>query len=264
MAKLKGPFEFSGTLKGISAYTMRGCEEVILRTAYGPSKKEIAQKAAYDITRRNNAEFGGRSTAAVWVRKAFHLLKPVADYNHSGPINTLLKVVQQMDTESEFGQRHVLLSQAPHLLEGFNFNSRHLFDSVIRNPVSYTVLREGLEASIEFPALLPSFTFFPPGAHPCYRILATLGVVPDLFYAQPRYRPEGVYEPFLTEQAWTDWYAVKTGSPELELKLKLPFVPENQKFSLLLSAGIQMGTVQAAEIIRPVPYTGCGKILAVK
>jgi hypothetical protein len=264
MAKLHGPFGFNGKLKGLSAYTMQGCEGIILRTPYGPSKEDIKTRPAYDITRRNNTEFGGRSTAVKWIRRILHPLKPVCDHNLAAPLNALLKPVQEMDRLSEFGKRNILISLAPQLLEGFNCSLKYRFDSVVRNPPGYKLLRESLGAVVEFPALLPSLTFFAPGAHPYFRLVAVLGVVPDFYYARPLYRPKESYGPVMAHTAQTEWYPVKSGSPALSLEVQLPLAPPNNDFSLMLAIGVLMGTAGAAGSITDIRYAGCGKILAVR
>jgi hypothetical protein len=263
MAKLNGPLGFSGNLKGLSAYTMQGCEGIILRTAYGPSGDDIETKPAYDITRRNNKEFGGCSSAAKWIRRAFHPLKTLEDYNLSGALTGLLKPIMEMDLESEFGKRHVLVSRAPQLLTGLNFNRKHIFDSVVRNHVAYALSRESLSAKVEFPALLPSFTFFPPGAYPYYRIVMALGLVPDLFFTSAGYGPNGDYTSLFPQVIETEWYPAKSGSPALKLDALLPSAPANKDFSLMLSVGIQMGSVGASGAIEGIKYAGSGKILAI-
>ena len=59
--------------------------------------------------------------------------KQVTDFNLVGPINSLLKGIQVLDTENELGKRQVQLSRNPRLLEGFNFNRTHLFESIVQN-----------------------------------------------------------------------------------------------------------------------------------
>ena len=243
---------------------MQGCEGIILRTPYGPSKEDIKTKPSYDITRRNNREFGGRSTAVKWIRKVLHPLKPLFDHNLSAPLNALLKSIQEMDRQSEFGQRPVRLSLAPQLLEGFTLNRRHPFDSMVRNPVGCRLLRESLSAVVEFPALLPSLTFFPAGSHPYYRLMMVLGVVPDLYCASPLYRPRDDYSPVIAQAVQTEWYPVKGGSPALSLELQLPVAPPDNDFSLMLAVGVGMGVVGTAGSITEVRYAGSGKILAVR
>ena len=120
MAKLHGPLNFTGKLDEISAYKRKDCEGIILRMGWGPSKEDIQTKDNYENTRRNNAEFGGRSTTGKYIKKLFDPLKTVLDYNISPVLNGLLKPVQNEDRESHWGQRNVLISRKPFLLEGLN------------------------------------------------------------------------------------------------------------------------------------------------
>lgn len=262
MAKLIGPWGFTGSLGGITAYTLRESDKIILRTTWGPSSHDIATKPAYDITRRNNREFGGRSTAAKWIRRSIQPLHAVINFNSSGPLTALLKPIQELDTESEFGKRHVLLSKRPFLLEGFNFNTRYFFDSVIRNSVAATVSKTVPEASVVFPELLPGINFFPPEPYSCYRLVAVLGLVPDVYYKNEMYRPDNVYTEYFPIQTRSDWYTVANGSPSLNFELRLPNAIAGEDYSLVLSAGVEMGTTPAS--IGAVRYQGCGKIIMVR
>jgi hypothetical protein len=47
--------------------------------------------------------------------------------------------MQEADLESSWGQRNVLISRKPFLLEGLNLNRRNPFDAVISSPVQVTV-----------------------------------------------------------------------------------------------------------------------------
>jgi hypothetical protein len=264
MAKLQGGLQFTGNVNGLSAYTMQGCEGIILRKPYGPSKKEVETKASYDVTRRLNKEFGGCSTAARWIRKVLLPLRPVCDHNISAPLTRLLQPVQKLDTESAFGRRHVRLSLAPQLVEGFNLNRKSAFDAVVTNTVACTISREALQATVSLPALLPSLTFFPPGRQPYFRITFVLGVVPDLFFALPTYQPAEKQERFAMQMVQSAWYAVQQGAPALTMELQLPSAPATDAYSLMAAVGIEMGNVGAAGTPQTVQKLGCAKILTVR
>jgi len=261
MAKLKAPFDFEGKLGGLSAYKMKGVEKTILRTPAGPSRKDIRTKDNYDITRRNNSEFGGCSTAGKYTRNCFHLLKPVFNFNPTWSINSLMHSIKPLDTVSEFGKRNVLISRAAYLLEGYNFNLRNPFETMVRNPPEATIERSTLSASVQFPALIPQVNFFPPGPHSYFRIVAVLAVLPDLFNKGEGYAPEGEFS-FYPEVAVSEWLIVKTGSEPIQLDLQLPSAPSFNSYSLVLSVGIEMGAAGKGGAIETIKHTGCGKILA--
>jgi len=261
MAKLKAPFDFEGKLGGLSAYKMKGVEKTILRTPAGPSRKDIRTKDNYDITRRNNSEFGGCSTAGKYTRNCFHLLKPVFNFNPTWSINSLMHSIKPLDTVSEFGKRNVLISRAAYLLEGYNFNLRNPFETMVRNPPEATIERSTLSASVQFPALIPQVNFFPPGPHSYFRIVAVLAVLPDLFHKGEGYAPEGEFS-FYPERVESEWLIVKAGSEPIQLDLQLPSAPSFNSYSLVLSVGIEMGAAGKGGAIETIKHTGCGKILA--
>lgn len=261
MAKLNGPFDFEGKLGGLSAYKMKGVKKIILRRPAGPSSKDIKTKDSYGITRRNNSEFGGCSKAGKFARNCFHPLKPVFNFNPTGSINSLMQSIKLLDTVSEFGKRNVLISKAAYLLEGYNFNQRNPFETMVRNPPEATIERSTLSASVKFPALIPHVNFFPPGSHSYFRIVAVLAVLPDLFHKGEGYAPEGEFS-FYPERVVSEWLVVKTGSEAMQLDLQLPGAPSFNSYSLVLSVGIEMGAAGIAGAIETIKHTGCGKILA--
>lgn len=128
-----------------------------------PSREQIKDSPGFELTRRNNKEFGGRATAARKVKRILQPIQFLADYNFTGPLNALLKPVQEMDTKSEFGQRNILLSENPRLREGFTLNRRFVFDSIVRNTVFYTFSKESLQGTIDIRALVPDLNFVAPG-----------------------------------------------------------------------------------------------------
>ncbi len=260
MAKLNGPFDFEGKIGGISAFKMKGVKKTIIRQPGGPSREAIKTLPSCELVRRNNYEFGGRSTAGKYVRRSFQPLMPVSDFNPAPSICSLMHKIQALDTVSEYGQRSVLISKALYLLEGFNLNQRNPFDAVVRHAPGAVIDRQGLTASVQFPEMVPGLNFFPPGPHSYFRIAAVLGMVPDLFFKREAYAPEGEFS-FHPQKVVSEWQIVKMGSAPLQLDLELSVVPAFDSYSLLLSVGIEMGVAADAGSIQSIKHTGCGKIL---
>lgn len=263
MARLSSHLSFTGSLGELTAYTMRGANGVILRTRSGPTKEEIKHSPAYDITRRNNSEFGGRSTATRGILRGLHLQKPLADYRIAGTLNALLKHIQVLDTESAFGKRSVCLSKQPHLLAGFQLNNKAPFDTIVRTPVVYTLLREELSATIAIAELVPGINLMVPKAYPYYRLQAMLAIVPDVFCTGNGYKADPGYDRLFPEAARTEWFPLESGSPDIHLALQLPTPPVNTAFSVMLSIGICMGEVGYGGKIQQVKKAGAAKIVAV-
>ena len=263
MAKLNPNFSFTGSLGNLSAYSMKGVEGIVVRTKGGATKEKIKESPSFEFTRRLNAEFGGRATASQWIMRALWPQKALADYNMAGPVNSLVKAIQVLDTESAFGQRHIVLTKNPRLLEGFSLNRKNPFDSTLRNPVGAALSREGLSAHIDIPALLPGINFFGPNNYPMYSLQAILGIVPDLFFTANKYKPSA--DGYILNDytaAVTDWYPVQQGSPALALDIQLPRVPPDASFSLMLTIGIRYGRMMDASHVQQVKHVGCAKILA--
>lgn len=265
MAKLDAGLLFTGTLQNISAYKMRGSGKIILRMKGGASKEKIQTDPNFDIPRRNYTEFGGRSTTSKWILRALQPLKPVADHSLSGALNRLLKPVQEMDTAGEFGRRSVAVSRYPGLLEGFSLNRETSLEAVVQNPLSFINQRDTLSAKVEVPALIPGINFTPQSRYSVYRIVAVLGIVPDLFYNEKsgRYVPGGDFDGISIQTAMSEWFPVKSGSVPVTLSLQLPAGPQSGSFSLVLSAGICYGQPGARSVTDVVKYNGCGRILSV-
>jgi hypothetical protein len=262
MAKLLPNFMFVGTMSNVSAYKRHDLDKIILRTKGGPTKQKIKTSPVFEETRMNNKEFGGRSAAAARLLLPLDYLKPIADYNIAGPLNSVLRHIQQLDTDSKKGQRHVLISHNPRLLEGFNLNRKAPFDVMIRNPASCSISKETFSARVEFPALIPGINFnLPDGHYPVYQLVAVLAVIPDMFYENGKYRPSEDMEDFKVIRKESSWFPVSAGSALQQLELQLPVLREVGPFSLMLAAGVRFGRYNAIGGVDPVKYLGCGKIV---
>jgi hypothetical protein len=263
MAKLTSILTFTGSLEGLSAYKMKGVEATILRTKWGPSKEAIHTRPCYANTRRNNGETKGRSAAVSLLMKAFQTLKPIADFDTAGQLQRLLRAVQKGDTESEYGKRAVRPSRFPQLLEGFNLTKATPFDAVVRGDVYAQLELSTLQAAVALPALLPRLTFFPPVGYPYCRLVATLGVAPDVVFGPLGWGPDGDYGYCYAQTAHTDWFAAGAGLPPTTLQLQLPYTPPTESFALVLTIAVQLGEPGLTGGVEPVhKRVGSAKILA--
>ena len=265
MAKLpKGGFEFTGSIGNLSAYKRIDMDRTIIRTKGGPSKEKIRRQPSFDVTRRNNSEFGGRSRFAGWILMGLDPLRPLSDYNMASAFNALLTPVQLMDTGSELGQRSIELSKAPAALQGFPFNRRNVFEAVVRSSLSFTVSKEERRAELELPELITGRNFFPVDTYPVFRWQAALCAVPDLFCkGGGKYHPAGKFEPYNAGHYAGDWQPCGAGAQGTSIELGLPYAVEGEAFSLLLAVGIAFGVVRAGGG-EAVKYAGSGKVVGVK
>ena len=245
MAKLTSLLQFKGSLDNLTAYPMEGVEGTVVRKRTGPTKEQIQTEARFANINRINKETTGRSVATGFWLRTLGVLRPVVDQSCCGRFNGLVKVAQEGDTVSPWGQRHVALTGTPGLLEGFNLRQVYPLESIIRNPLYATVNKATLSAEVPLPALLPGVNFFSPPGGPLFRVVATLGVLPDLYYGAvgETYFPPAGFRPVGAQSALTEWYPVKGGSDPTTLSLQLPEGPGIDDFSLLLTVGVQWATI---------------------
>jgi hypothetical protein len=133
MAQLMSEFLFTGSLQNMSAYKMRGSDKIILRKKGGPSKKQIKHSPNFDLTRRNNKEFGGRAKAAQHIKRILHPLLFLADYNITGPLNALLQPMSANGHWQRMGKAAYHDIEKSTVAEGFTLNRRYFFESIVRH-----------------------------------------------------------------------------------------------------------------------------------
>jgi hypothetical protein len=259
MARLDGVIQFTGSLENLSAYKMRGSDKIIIRKKGGPSRKQVKKSPNFEITRRNNMEFGGRATMAAIIKQNLHPLLFLADYNITGPLNALLKPIQVMDIESESGRRNILLTKEPRLLEGFTLNKRYLFESIVRTPVTCSVQPE--QVLIDIPALMPEINFLRPGNYSWYRFIGVAAQVPDMYYDPRGYKPkeDARYLPSFTHG---DWLPVNRYEPASQLIIQGMRRKKPAGCSTMISIGVGFGQSQG-DTIQPEKYVGAAKVMMV-
>lgn len=263
MATLHGNLSFTGSLSDFSAYTMRGHDKIIVRTKGGASKNSIKTSARFESTRNLNNEWKAVTMAAKDIRTGLNALRPLADYNISGPLNALVKKIQNLDTINLRGKRSILFSRQPDFISSFNYNKQNMFDSLIRQPLSINIDKSMSVADIQTPLLQPLVNFFPHPRYAYFRIVLSFAAISDYFF----YETTGYYVPTsLALPNYKPIYSAWTPSNILQPSASYKLTPDNQFFpgpdiTLVLGAGIQYGMPGADGSIQPVPYVGAARIL---
>lgn len=267
MARLNGPLKITGSLGNLSFYNMIGVEHTIVREKGGATKEDIEKKPQFEMTRLQNKEFRGRATGSKFVMWALDQHKTVANFNFAGPINALLKHIQDLDPVNNKGERSILLTHYPRLLEGFEFNRTHSFSAFVRHPLQSSVDTSTLTATIDIPELIPGINFIPQFELPYFRLLATLRLVPDVVYKESIARYDHIndeWPEWKSAETQTEWYPISGGAPAIQLTLKSESttIPE-PSFIAVLAISLQFGKPGPLGSINSVKYVGGGKILAV-
>ncbi|MBT1708155.1 hypothetical protein KK062_07970 [Fulvivirgaceae bacterium PWU5] len=268
MPFLEGPFAFTGKLDMLSAYRMRGVDKIVVRRKGGPSGEKVKTSPSFENTRRTMSEFGGCSRHGSYVRMAMHQLRRLSDYNFGSDINSIMRQVQLRDGTSEWGRRSITLSEHTRLLEGFStMYKAPSFDSIVRTPVYYTMDRANRSARIEIAELIRDINYFPQNNHAMFRLTVTLGIVPDVTFdvAAKEYLPPTWYDPsYYSIDISTGWNPSLEGMESTVLELAMNALPPDNRWTLMLSIGIEYGAFREGGKIDEVKRFGSAKILALR
>jgi len=264
MAKMNGDFSFTGRLGNLSAYRMKGVEQVVLRTIGGPKKGKIKRNPSCAGILRNATEFGGPAKAAKSIRNALFPVLHLTNRHLQSSFTELAKEVQKMDTVSQKGERNVWLSQHGEVLEGFDFHTKTPFSSIIPQTPVASISRDTISASVQLPALLPGINFFVPGTFGLFRCVVVLGVMHDLLYRPQGYQPAPYQGLLYPVSVYTDWLPTSMPFAGQQMELSIADNPVlGESDTLVLAAGVEFGTPVTSTFIKPLPHAGAAKILAV-
>jgi hypothetical protein len=265
MARVKGIMQVAGSLKGVSMYTIRGNEEVIMRTKGGPSKKTIATSDSCKALRKSGQEWSGCTKAASSIRRSIEPLTRVADYNVMGGLNALTKKIQCMDTEHEPGGRYVWISRNRSFLPGFDFNRTNPFDRVIRVSPTGQIDREAVSGTVTIPAFDPVRHLVAPNNLPLMRWVVTLGVATDVVMDAEKggYTPVNTLLSGAHKEVCSEWYPVKRALPEQTIGTEMGEIAAKltENDTLVLCIGVEFGTLDTNGEGEAVKYAGCGKTI---
>jgi 2-methylisocitrate lyase-like PEP mutase family enzyme len=259
---------FTGKLADLSAYRMRGFDKIIVRRKGGPNPEHMRKGENFANVRRTMSEFGGCSRMGRHVRLGLLQLRHLSDYNFGSDINSLMRQVQLQDGTGDWGKRNIILSEHARILEGFPMNETNpTFDSVIRNPIYYTMDRATRTAQLDIPELKRSINYFPQNNHAMFRIVVTLGIVPDMAFniQKKEYLPPAWYSPkFYSREVSTEWCPSLEGMPATTLTIATDALPPDDQWTLMLSVGVEYGAFRENGKIKEVARYGAAKILALR
>lgn len=268
MSIIKGPFQMKGSISGVTFYTRRGSDQVIMRTKSGPNKEKLKRLPQYEGVRNQQKEWSGCTKFASGARMAFGGLHRLADYNLSSVLNGLGNKLQKNDTSEEKGKRPVRLSPFRMSLDGFNFNRNYPFNSVLRVSIPYTIDRESLSASVTFPRINTEIDLMNVQRLPYFRVIVALGTASDMAYDENLrdYAPRMMELHGASATVNSEWHSANSIIEEqlfnVQMRAELvPFLTE--EVSVLLSVAVEFGAVGFTGLPVEVKYAGSGKVLKV-
>ena len=264
MAELNPDFSFEGPLGNLSFYKRRGSKKTQVRLKGGPTKEQIQTLDSFAAFRAHLSETAGVGPATRQLRVCLGPLLDLAEPDITGQFNRLHRSMMKA-YQPEFGLRPVLYSKYPFLMEGMNLNRQCLFEALIRHPLQAGINREGLQATVSVPELIPNVNFKSPFKLPYYQLLFGLNLVSDIQYdhATKRYRylDEGLA---VVSIAATEWLPCTAKRPALQRILQME--PKHgyvigEHAVLVCTAGIAFGMPQSDGHVQFQKYHGSGKIL---
>ena len=268
MAILKGAFQMTGSIRGVSFYTVRGSEKVIMRTKGGASKEKIKSSPKFEGLRKQQKEFSGCAKFGSLTRYAFGGLHRIADYNLTPVLNGIGKSLMKLDEVSEIGRRNLYLSVYPQALEGFNFNRNYPFNTVLRVAPIAELNRETLTANVRVPRINTDVDLYNLQRLPFFRLIVSIGAVSDIEYDESvnDYVPLIPQIHGISEVVTSEWYPTQTIVPEQLMNVSFGEEEQNaltNHVTVLVSMAIEFGNVGFTGQPQEVKYAGCGKVLKV-
>lgn len=253
----------TGPIANLSYYQISGFPgQTFVRTKGGPTKSQVKNSRNFENTRKNNVEFGGRARMAGSIMRGLGYHRTaLSDFNIAGQLTSLLRAAQEMDREHPMGERDLLLSKCPKVLEGFQLNKKFTFDSIVRAPIAVDLVREGYRATVRVPQLIPSINFFPQQAYAMFRISFHLLLIPDLFCINKSYDDERARNGCSYMNKATDWFPVSKGSAPQYAVITLPQPPRDEHFTMLFSLGMDYGFTDVDGSCRMLEKCGAAKIV---
>ena len=269
MVKIKGPFQLSGSMAGISFYKMRGSDKVIMRTKGGASKEKIQNSPKFEKLREQQKEWGGCSQFGSLARCAFGGLHRVADINLTPKLNSIGKRLIKLDTVSEVGQRSIMLSEYKEILEGFDFNIDYPINTVLRVLPRWEIDRDLLKGVVTFPRINTDINLLNIQKLPFFRLVIAIGTISDVIYD-----PEKLaYLPLVSDvhghssTLTGDWNSTKTILPEQTMTIQMneeEIALMTENVTVLLTMAVEFGNVGDSKEPVEVKYAGCGKVIGVR
>jgi hypothetical protein len=243
MAKLKGIFPIHGTLDGISFYTRKDVDGIIVRRANNLDAKRIRRDPAFEGTRRSNSEFRGATIMAKTIFKGLGPFRKTYIYPHFfSRLTGILRKLALRCKENPPGQRNLRLSLAPDMLTGLNLDKELAFSAICSHQPEPYLDPGRNRITLNFHGFDPGSHLRPPkGATHFQLTLAALAVSDLIFDPTIGYQPELPQENGLFATDNSGWIPLDTPPANLlSLTATLPGqTPLSGTTSLLALSGIR-------------------------
>lgn len=268
MAIVKGIIQVTGSVRGVSFYTRRGSDQIIMRTKGGISGEKLKKLPQFEGVRNQQKEMGGCAKFASGARLAMGGLHRLADYNISPVLTGIASKIQKQNTETEKGKRTVNFSDFKQSLEGFNLNRNFPFNSVLRVSTACELNRDKIETTVTFGRINTETDLVNIQKLPWFRLLVVIGAVSDMAYSEElsKYIPVSPGLHGAASVTISEWFPTHT---IINAQTLTAAMTEKQTqlltdtTTLLVSIGVEFGTIGFDGKPTEVKYAGSAKVLKV-
>jgi hypothetical protein len=233
------------------------------------SREKLKSLPQYAAVRNQQKEWSGITKFSSGLRLALGGLHRLADYNLIPAMNSIANSIQKSDEISLKGERRVSLSCLKYAFEGFNFNRKFPFNSVLRVSVTFETDRNTLTAKAFFPRINTDIDLLNVQRLPYFRLLLSIGTISDMFFDDKMkdYLPVNEAMHGASKVVESQWYPAKNVIENSSLFVQMPESQQallTDEVSVILSIGVEFGDVGFTGMPQQVKYAGCGKIIAVR
>lgn len=267
MAIVKGALQMTGSIKGVSFYTVRGSDRIIMRTKGGANKNKILTSPSFEGLRKQQKEWSGCAKFGSITRRAFGGLHRLADYNLTPVLNGIGKNLMKLDNVSEVGRRNLKLSANRTVLEGFDFNRNFSFNTVLRVIPKVDLTRDLLDVVVTIPRINTLVDLVNIQKLPFFRLIVSLGTVSDLVYDPEINDYKALFPAMhgLSNTVTGVWNNTQTIVSEHQIHCTLGWEQAAEltnDVTVLVSMAVEFGNIGFNGEPVEVKYAGCGKVLA--
>jgi hypothetical protein len=243
MAKQTGPLKYVGTIGDIRHFKIKGQKGHFAGMKGGPTADQVKNGDEFKRTRENMSEFAACARAGKSIRVALsELLKNMADRQLTGRLTAIMKQINLEDGSEARGQRAVNITDAPHYLEGLNFNKNIPFNSIYRGDYSVAAAPARNASTLTVPAFNPANTIQMPGGATHFRLVHALATVANLVYNEDTraYEPAEPAQNELSAVGYSDYLLAGNQVAGFTIDAALPGAPAiSGDVAVLLCVGIE-------------------------
>ncbi len=271
MARVKSTLQITGSINGLSFYTIRGGDTVYVRTKGGPSARRMKVGEEFATVRKHQVEWEACVKFSKMLKGTVGEVAKLGDFNVSPVWNGLGKKIMALDVEHPVGERSLQVTRCPDWLAGYNLNRRFPFNTIFRGGLQLDIDTQQQKLQVAVSRINTANDLYNVQKLPYFRLVFSFGYLsnqvcfPDAKYQ--RYSSEKGVTEMDSRSTVTDWLPtfgiIESQTIEINLDVLLP--DEKKEVVLFVaSAGIEFGTIGMGNAVEAVKHACCGKIMQVK